>query len=65
MYVEKAKCAEALSCDSIDSVLFDFFNFIWDGVFRVAEFAQNTQTKVDEFKYASGNKAVKAFVPTD
>jgi hypothetical protein len=35
------------------------------GRFRVAEHAQKTQTKVDVFDYASGNKAVKAFVPSD
>jgi hypothetical protein len=34
--------------------------------FRLAEYAQTTQTKVDEFEYASGNKTIKAFIlPTD
>ncbi len=53
-----AKHAEASSHDSIDSVLFDFFNLIRVGGFSVAEYAQKTQTKVDEFEYASGNKVI-------
>jgi hypothetical protein len=32
---------------------------------RVAEYTQKTQTKVEEFKYASGNKVVEDFVATD
>jgi hypothetical protein len=65
MYVEMAKRAEISSQDSVDSVLFDFFNLIRVGGFRVAEYAQKTQTKIDEFEYGSGNKVVKAFVFTD
>jgi hypothetical protein len=64
MYVEMARHAKASSC-SIDAVLFNFFNLIRVGSFRVAEFAQKTQTKVDEFEYASGNKVVKAFIAID
>jgi len=30
-----------------------------------AAYAQTTQTRVDEFKYASGNKVIKAFIPTN
>ncbi len=65
MYIEMAKRAEISSQDSVDSVLFDFFNLVRVGGFRVAEYAQKTQTKIDEFEYGSGNKVVKAFVPTD
>jgi hypothetical protein len=65
MYVEMAKHAEASSQDSVHSVLFDFFNLIRVGGFRVFEYAQKTQTKVDKFEYAPGNKAVKAFIPSD
>jgi hypothetical protein len=61
MYVEMAKRAEASPQDSVHSVLFNFFNLIRVGGFRVAEYAQKTQTKVDEFEYALGNKVVKAF----
>ncbi len=31
----------------------------------MAEYAQNTQNKIDVHEYASGNKATKAFVPSD
>ena len=65
MYVEIAKQAEASPKDSVDSVLFDCFNLIRVGGFRVAEYAQKTQNKIDEFEYGSGNKVVKAFIPTD
>jgi len=65
MYVEMARRAETSSRDSIDAVLFDFFNLIRVGGFRVAEYAQKTQTKIDEFEYASGNKVVKAFIAID
>jgi hypothetical protein len=65
MYVEIAKRAEASKKDSVDSVLFDCFNLIRVGGFRVAEYAQKTQNKIDEFEYGLGNKVVKAFIPTD
>ena len=65
MYVEMARRAKKSSRNSIDAVLFDFFNLIRVGGFRVAEYAQETQTKVDEFEYASGNKVVKAFTSID
>jgi hypothetical protein len=65
MYVKMAKRAKISPQDSVDSVLFDFFNLIRVGGFRVTEYAQTTQTKIDEFEYGSGNKVVKAFVPTD
>ena len=32
---------------------------------RVAEYAQTTQNKVDEFDYATGNQVIKAFIPPD
>jgi hypothetical protein len=65
MYVKMAKQAEISAQDSVDSVLFDFFNLIRVGGFRVAEYAQKTQTKINEFEYGLGNKVAKAFVPTD
>jgi hypothetical protein len=46
-------------------VLFDFLNLIRVGGFRVAKYAQKTQTKINEFEYGLGNKVVKAFVSTD
>ncbi len=60
-----AKCAEASSQDSVHSVLFDFFNLVRVGGFKVSEYAQKTQTKVNEFEYASGNKVIKDFIFSD
>jgi hypothetical protein len=57
--------AKASSCNLVDFVLFDFFNSIRVGGFRVAEYAQKTQTKVIKLEYASGNKVVEAFAATD
>ena len=65
MYVVMAKLAKTSLVDSAESVVFEFFNLIRVGGFRVAEYAQTTQTRVDEFEYASGNKVIKAFIPTD
>jgi hypothetical protein len=60
-----AKRAKISSHNTVDSVLFDFFNLIRVGGFRVAEYAQKTQTKINEFEYGLGNKVAEAFVPTD
>ena len=65
MYVAMAKLAKTSLVDSAESVVFEFFNLIRVGGFRVAEYAQTTQTRVDKFEYASGNKVIKAFIPTD
>ena len=65
MYVAMAKLAKTSLVDSAESVVFEFFNLIRVGGFRVAEYAQTTQTRIDEFEYASGNKVIKAFIPTD
>jgi hypothetical protein len=46
-------------------VLFDFFNLIRVGGFRVAEYAQKTQTKVDKYDYPLGSKVVKDFTSLD
>jgi len=65
MYVALAKLAKESAADSAETVVFQFFNLIKVAGFRLAEYAQTTQTKVDEFEYASGNKVIKAFIPTD
>ncbi len=65
MYVAMAKLASTSDQDSAELVTFDWFNIIKYTGFRVAEYAQTTQSKVDEFEYASRNKVVKAFVPDD
>ena len=45
MYVEIAKQAEASPKDSVDSVLFDCFNLIRVGGFRIAEYTHKTQIR--------------------
>jgi hypothetical protein len=65
MYIEMAKRAKTSSQDYVHSVLFDFFNLIKVGGFRVSGYAQKTKTKVDQFDYALGNKVDKAFIPSD
>jgi hypothetical protein len=65
MYVAMAKLAKESAADSAKTVVFQFFNLIKVAGFRLAEYAQTTQTKVDEFEYASGNKVIQAFIPTD
>jgi len=65
MFVEVAN----LACDSDP-------NFATSGTFdwlalgrilglKVAEYAQTTQNRVDVYEYASGNKVIIAFIPTD
>jgi hypothetical protein len=65
MYAVMAKLASILDQDSAESVTFDWLNIIKYTGFRVAEYIQTTQSKVDEFEYASGNKVIKAFVAND
>jgi len=65
MYVAMAKLAKESAADLAETVVFQFFNLVKVAGFRLAEYAQTTQMKVDEFEYASGNKVIKAFIPTD
>ena len=51
--------------DSVENVVFDWFTLIRITGLRCAEYAQKTQTNVEEHKYASGKRVVKAFVPSD
>ena len=65
MFVEMAN----LTCDSDPnsaiSVTFDWLALGRVLGFRVAEYAQTTQSQIDEYEYASGNKVIKAFIPSD
>ena len=65
MFVEIANQASDSDRDSAVSVTFDWITLGRVAGFRVAEYAQTTQNKVDEFEYASGNRVIKAFVLTD
>ncbi len=51
--------------DSAETVVFDWFMLIQITGLRCVEYAQKTQTNVEEHEYASGKRVVKAFVPSD
>jgi len=51
--------------DSAESVVFNWFTLIRITGLRCAEYAQKTQTNIDEHEYASGKRVTKAFVPSD
>jgi hypothetical protein len=53
------------SKDSIEAVVADWFTLIRITGLRCAEYAQKTQSKVDEHEYPSGRRVIKAFIPTD
>ena len=65
MHVALAKLAKESLPDLVESVVFKIFNLIRVAGFRVAEYAQTTQTRVNKFEYASGNRAIKAFIPNN
>ena len=65
MFASMEKSARQSQQDSAISVIFDFFCLIRITGFRIAEYGQTTQTKVDMHEYPSGNSVVKAFLPTD
>ena len=51
--------------DSTETVVFNWFTLIRITSLRCAEYAQKTQTNVDEHEYALGKHVIKAFVPSD
>jgi hypothetical protein len=51
--------------DSAKTVVFDWFTLVQITGLRCAEYAQKTQTNVEEHEYVSGKRVVKAFVPSD
>ena len=65
MFVAIANHACDSERDSAESVVFDWITLGRVAGLRVAEYAQTTQNKVDEFEYASGNRVIKAFIPSD
>ena len=65
MFASMEKLARESPKDSAISTIFDFFCLIRITGFRIAEYGQTTQTKVDMHEYPSGNSVVKAFLPTD
>ncbi len=65
MFAQMGANAAKSHVDSIDQVIFDFFSLIRICGFRVAEYAQTTQTKIDYHEYPSGKRIIKGFLPTD
>ena len=63
MYVAMAKLAKESAADSAEIVVFQFFNLLKGAGFRLAEYAQTMQTKVDEFEYASEKKSLRLSYP--
>ncbi len=55
-----AKLVSILDQNSAESVTFEWFSIIKYTGFRVAAYAQTTQSKVDQFEYTSGNKVVNS-----
>ncbi len=53
------------SKDSIEAVVADWFTLIRITSLQCAEYAQKTQSAVDEHEYPSGRCVTKAFIPTD
>ena len=65
MFAASCKNAETANMNSIEGLMFDFLCLTRICGFRVAEYAQKTQSRVDHHEYVSGRRVVKAFLPTD
>jgi hypothetical protein len=65
MFVEIANLACDSDHNSAVSVTLDWLALGRILGFRVAEYAQTTQSQVDEYEYASGKKVIKAFIPSN
>jgi hypothetical protein len=65
MFVEIVNLACDSDHNSAVSVTFDWLALGRILGLRVAEYAQTTQSQVDEYEYASGKKVIKAFIPSD
>jgi hypothetical protein len=65
MFINMGKLAAMSPKYSANSVLHDWFFLIRICGFRVAEYAQTTQTKINLHQYSSGKEVIKAFLPGD
>ena len=65
MFAASYKHAEAGSNNSLEKLMFDFLCLTRICGFRVAEYTQKTQSRIDYHEYASGRQVVKAFLPSD
>ncbi len=66
MFAALLDLAKKSECnDSLEVVVADWFIFIRITSLGCAEYAQKTQSPVDEHEYPSGKHITKAFLPTD
>jgi hypothetical protein len=65
MFINMGKLAAIFSKNSANLVLHDWFCLIRICGFRVAEYAQTTQTKINVHQNSSGKEVIKAFLPGD
>ena len=65
MLVEIANLACNFDHNSAVSIMFDWLALERTLGLWVMENAQTTRSQIDEYKYASGNKVIKAFIPSD
>jgi hypothetical protein len=65
MFAALLDLAKKSTADSIEVVVADWFIFIRITGLRCAEYAQKTQSTIEEHEYPSGKRVIKAFIPTD
>ncbi len=66
MFAALLDTANKSSCvDSLEAAVADWFILIRITGLRCAEYAQKTQSAVNEHIYPSGKHVIKAFIPTD
>jgi hypothetical protein len=65
MYPAMLDLAMKSPVNSLETVVADWFTLIRITGLRCAEYAQKTQSAIDEHEYPSGKCVVKAFIPTD
>ena len=66
MFAALLDTANKSSCvDSLEATVADWFILIRITGLRCAEYAQKTQSAVDEHIYPSGKRVIKAFIPTN
>jgi hypothetical protein len=65
MFVNMGKLAAISRKKLANLILHDWFCLIRICGFRVAEYAQTTQIKIDMHQYSSGKEVTKAFLPGD
>jgi hypothetical protein len=65
MYSTVLDLANKSPVDSLESVVADWFTLTGITGLHCAEYAQRTQSSINEHEYPSGKGIVKAFIPTD